>query len=82
MFWFYVFEILQFHYIDCCCRVTVWLQKLLNEKTTLMQTEVKQEEPASAGGKLDVPAKKVQAKKLKHSPFISKPEVIIFKVSL
>ncbi|XP_035499668.2 cilia- and flagella-associated protein 74 isoform X3 [Scophthalmus maximus] len=54
-------------------------KKLLNEKTTLMQTEVKQEEPASAGGKLDVPAKKVQAKKLKHSPFISKPEVIIFK---
>ncbi|XP_034000525.1 LOW QUALITY PROTEIN: cilia- and flagella-associated protein 74 [Trematomus bernacchii] len=55
------------------------LQKLLNEKTTLEQTEVKQEEPAMAIGKLTLPPKKVHGKELKGPPFISKPEVILFK---
>ncbi|XP_067447707.1 cilia- and flagella-associated protein 74 isoform X2 [Thunnus thynnus] len=52
---------------------------LLNEKTMLMQTEVKQEEPATASGKLNMPTKKVCGKEMKGPPFISKPEVIVFK---
>ncbi|XP_039657369.1 cilia- and flagella-associated protein 74 isoform X5 [Perca fluviatilis] len=52
---------------------------LLNEKTTLVQTEVKQEEPAVASGKLSIPPKMVHGKELKGPPFISKPEVILFK---
>lgn len=72
--------ILQSHYSDCCCCFTVRLQKLLNEKTTSVQAEAKQEEPAMADGKLSMPAKKVHGKELKGSPFISKPEVVLFKV--
>lgn len=45
-----------------------------------MQTAVKQEEPAMASGKLNMPAKKVHGKELKGPPFISKPDVILFKV--
>ncbi|XP_032377237.1 cilia- and flagella-associated protein 74 isoform X4 [Etheostoma spectabile] len=52
---------------------------LLNEKTTLVQMEVKQEELAVASGKLSLPPKKVHGKGLKGPPFISKPEVILFK---
>ncbi|XP_035863811.1 cilia- and flagella-associated protein 74 isoform X3 [Sander lucioperca] len=52
---------------------------LLNEKTALVQTEVKQEEPAVASGKLSIPPKKVHGKELKGPPFISKPEIILFK---
>ncbi|KAM7404384.1 hypothetical protein PAMP_011732 [Pampus punctatissimus] len=53
----------------------------LNEtmKTMLMQTEVKQQEPAVAGRKLNMPTKKVCGKELKGPPFISKPEVVFFK---
>ncbi|XP_033944059.1 cilia- and flagella-associated protein 74 isoform X2 [Pseudochaenichthys georgianus] len=54
-------------------------KKLLNEKTTLEQAEVKQEEPAMAIGKLNLPPKKIHGKELKGPPFISKPEVILFK---
>ncbi|KAK5863236.1 hypothetical protein PBY51_000282 [Eleginops maclovinus] len=54
-------------------------KKLLNERTTLVQTEVKQEEPATASGKLNLPPKKVHGKELKGPPFISKPEVLLFK---
>ncbi|KAM9350311.1 cilia- and flagella-associated protein 74 [Symphorus nematophorus] len=53
--------------------------KKLNEKPTLVQTEVKQEEPVMASGKLNMPVKKVPGKELKRPPFISKPEVILFK---
>ncbi|XP_031724564.1 cilia- and flagella-associated protein 74 isoform X4 [Anarrhichthys ocellatus] len=52
---------------------------LLKEKTTSVQTDLKQEEPAMASGKLNIPAKKVHGKELKGPPFISKPEVILFK---
>lgn len=62
------------------CFLPLLLQKLLNEKTTLVQTEVKQEEPAMASGRLNMPAKKVHGKELKGPPFISKPQVILFKV--
>ncbi|KAM7410971.1 hypothetical protein PAMA_021099 [Pampus argenteus] len=53
----------------------------LNEtmKTMLMQTEVKQEEPAMADRKLNMPTKKVCGKEMKGPPFISKPEVVLFK---
>ncbi|XP_071331418.1 cilia- and flagella-associated protein 74 isoform X2 [Trachinotus anak] len=54
-------------------------KKLLNEKTSLSQTKVKQEEPAVASGKLIMPAKKAHGKELRGSPFISKPEVVLFK---
>ncbi|XP_034446990.1 cilia- and flagella-associated protein 74 isoform X2 [Hippoglossus hippoglossus] len=54
-------------------------KKLLNEKTALVQTEVKQEEAAMTSGKLNVPAGKVHGKKWKGPSFISKPEVILFK---
>ncbi|XP_070696380.1 cilia- and flagella-associated protein 74 [Pempheris klunzingeri] len=54
-------------------------KKLQKEKTTLVLTEVKQEEPAMASGKLDLPAKKVHGKEFKGRPFISKPDVILFK---
>ncbi|KAK9515636.1 hypothetical protein VZT92_026264 [Zoarces viviparus] len=52
---------------------------LLKEKRTSLQTDVKQEEPAMASGKLNIPAKKAHGKGLKGPPFISKPEVILFK---
>nr|XP_046252850.1 cilia- and flagella-associated protein 74 isoform X2 [Scatophagus argus] len=54
-------------------------KKLLNEKTTLVQTEIKQEEPGLASRKLNKPVKKVHGKELKGPPFISKPEIIFFK---
>lgn len=65
-------------FISCC--FSVWLQKLLNEKTTLVQTDVKQEEPAMGSEKPNMLAKKVHRKPLKGPPFISKPEDILFKV--
>ncbi len=64
-------------FISCC--FSVWLQKLLNEKTKLVQTEVK-EELAMASGKLNMPAERGNRKQLKGPPFISKPEDILFKV--
>lgn len=45
-----------------------------------MQSEVKQEEAAMGGGALNIPAKKVHGTELKGPPFISKPEVVFFKV--
>ncbi|KAL7399008.1 hypothetical protein ABVT39_018484 [Epinephelus coioides] len=57
-------------------------KKLQNEndmKMTLVQTEVKQNEPAVTSGKLNIPPKKVHGKELKGPPFISKPEIILFK---
>ncbi|KAI3357114.1 hypothetical protein L3Q82_015582 [Scortum barcoo] len=54
-------------------------KKLLTEKTVLVQTEEKQEEPAMASEKLKMSAKKVHGKQLKGPPFISKPEEILFK---
>lgn len=68
-------------FTSCFPHFPVWLQKLLNENTTLVQTEVKTEEPAMASGKLNIPPlKKVHGKELKGPPFISKPEDILFKV--
>ncbi|XP_019132344.2 cilia- and flagella-associated protein 74 isoform X3 [Larimichthys crocea] len=55
------------------------LQKPQNEKAMLVQTEVKQKEPAMASENLNRTAKKVHGKELKGPPFISKPEVILFK---
>ncbi|XP_069550165.1 cilia- and flagella-associated protein 74 [Brachyistius frenatus] len=52
---------------------------LHNEKTTLVQTEVKQEEPAAVGGKINTAAKKVHGRELNGPPFISRPEIILFK---
>uniref|UniRef100_UPI0037E86F41 cilia- and flagella-associated protein 74 n=1 Tax=Semicossyphus pulcher TaxID=241346 RepID=UPI0037E86F41 len=60
----------------------LWYQnykKLLNEKPTLVQTEVKQEQPAMASQKLNMPAKKVHGKQLRGTPFSSKPGIILFK---
>ncbi|XP_035511787.1 cilia- and flagella-associated protein 74 [Morone saxatilis] len=54
-------------------------KKLLNEKTMLVQTEVKQEESATPSGNLNMPAKKVHGKELKGPPFTSKPDIILFK---
>ncbi|XP_051280852.1 cilia- and flagella-associated protein 74 isoform X4 [Dicentrarchus labrax] len=54
-------------------------KKLLNEKTMLGQTEVKQEEYATPSGNLNMPAKKVHGKELKGPPFTSKPDIILFK---
>lgn len=58
------------------CFFRVPLQKLQKEKTTLVQ----QEEPTMSSGKLNIPAKKVNGKELKGPQFISKPQVILFKV--
>ncbi|XP_068454495.1 cilia- and flagella-associated protein 74 isoform X2 [Clinocottus analis] len=54
-------------------------KKLLNVKAPLVLTEVNQKAPATTSGKLNVPARKVHGKELKLPPFISKPEVIVFK---
>lgn len=54
----------------------------LSEKTVLTQTEVKQEEPAEDSRRSNMPPKKVCGKEFKGPPFISKPEVIHFKVLL
>lgn len=59
---------------------SIQLQKPQNEKAMLVQTEVKQKEPAMASENLNRTAKKVYGKELKGPPFISKPEVILFKV--
>lgn len=58
----------------------VCFQIPMNEKTQMMQVEVKPDKPAVAGGKLNMPAKRVCGKELKGAPFISKPEIILFKV--
>ncbi|XP_029994704.1 cilia- and flagella-associated protein 74-like [Sphaeramia orbicularis] len=49
------------------------------KKPVLTQTDVKQEGPTMTGGKLNVSAKKGCQKELKGPPFISKPEIILFK---
>ncbi|XP_041802502.1 cilia- and flagella-associated protein 74 [Chelmon rostratus] len=54
-------------------------KKLLNEKSTLVHAEVRQEEPSMASGNFNMPTKKIHGKELKGPPFISKPEVILFK---
>lgn len=54
--------------------------KVLNDKTSVVQTEVKQEEPAAISGKILSPAGRVHGKGLRGSPFISKPVVVLFKV--
>lgn len=56
------------------------LQKLQDEKAMSVQTEVKQEQPAISSGNLNVIVKKVHGKELRGPPFLSKPEIIIFKV--
>ncbi|KAM8864226.1 cilia- and flagella-associated protein 74 isoform 2-T2 [Spinachia spinachia] len=48
--------------------------ELPDKKMAVAQTEVKQKDPALAGGALNIPAKKMRG-----PPFISKPEVIFFK---
>ncbi|XP_059190214.1 cilia- and flagella-associated protein 74 [Centropristis striata] len=53
--------------------------KVLKEEMTLVQTEVKQEELAMSSGKLNIPPIKDHGKELKGPPFISKPEIILFK---
>uniref|UniRef100_A0A3P8Q830 Abnormal spindle-like microcephaly-associated protein ASH domain-containing protein n=1 Tax=Astatotilapia calliptera TaxID=8154 RepID=A0A3P8Q830_ASTCA len=50
-----------------------------NENTTLVQTQLRQEKPPIASGKLNMTAKRNRGKELKGPPFISKPEVILFK---
>ncbi|XP_030278233.1 cilia- and flagella-associated protein 74 isoform X3 [Sparus aurata] len=55
------------------------LQKLQDEKAMSVQTEVKQEQPAISSGNLNVIVKKVHGKELRGPPFLSKPEIIIFK---
>ncbi|XP_060913194.1 cilia- and flagella-associated protein 74 [Labrus mixtus] len=56
-------------------------KKFLNEKPTSVQTEVKQEEPAMASPKLNMPksAKKVHGKQFKGTSFSSNPDIIFFK---
>ncbi|XP_065817273.1 LOW QUALITY PROTEIN: cilia- and flagella-associated protein 74 [Labrus bergylta] len=56
-------------------------KKFLNEKPTSVQTEVKQEEPAMASPKLNMPksATKVHGKQFKGTSFSSKPDIIFFK---
>ncbi|KAM8864233.1 cilia- and flagella-associated protein 74 isoform 8-T9 [Spinachia spinachia] len=49
-------------------------EQLPDKKMAVAQTEVKQKDPALAGGALNIPAKKMRG-----PPFISKPEVIFFK---
>lgn len=56
------------------------LLKVLNDQTSVVQTEVKQEEPSAISGKIMSPAGRVHGKDLRGSPFISKPVVVLFKV--
>lgn len=62
------------------CFSFVLLQKVQKEETTLVQTDVKWEEPTLSSVKLNKPAKKVHGKELKGPEFSSKPQVILFKV--
>ncbi|XP_035761439.1 cilia- and flagella-associated protein 74 [Neolamprologus brichardi] len=55
------------------------IKKMPNENTTLVQTQLRQEKPPIASGKLNMTAKRNRGKELKGPPFISKPEVILFK---
>ncbi|XP_063321127.1 cilia- and flagella-associated protein 74 [Pelmatolapia mariae] len=55
------------------------IKKMPNENTTLVQTQLRQEKPPIASGKLNMTAKRNCGKELKGPPFISKPEVILFK---
>uniref|UniRef100_A0A3Q3XH14 Uncharacterized protein n=1 Tax=Mola mola TaxID=94237 RepID=A0A3Q3XH14_MOLML len=73
-FWYCSIRVVSVAVTHTGCR-----SKLLNEKTTLVQTEVKEEEPVMASGKLDLLAKKAYGKDLKGPPFISKPQVVLFK---
>lgn len=57
-------------------------QKLFAEKGSPLQTEVREDEPDTTSRKLYVTSKSVHEKKLKGPPFLSKPEVVFFKVSL
>ncbi|XP_056241792.1 cilia- and flagella-associated protein 74 isoform X1 [Seriola aureovittata] len=54
-------------------------KKLPNDETSLVPTKVKPEEPAVFSGKLITPAKKGHGKESRASPFISKPEAVLFK---
>ncbi|XP_017266687.2 cilia- and flagella-associated protein 74 isoform X2 [Kryptolebias marmoratus] len=54
-------------------------KKLITEKVTPLQTEAQEEEPDTASRKLNVTSKKVHEKKVKGPPFVSKPEVVLFK---
>ncbi|KAM9342390.1 cilia- and flagella-associated protein 74 [Pholidichthys leucotaenia] len=54
-------------------------KKSLKEKIALVQTDVNQEEPAVVRGKLNSSAKKAEERKLKGPPFISKPDIVLFK---
>ncbi|XP_036960629.1 cilia- and flagella-associated protein 74 isoform X2 [Acanthopagrus latus] len=54
-------------------------KKLQDEKAMSVQTEVKHEQPAISSGKLNVVVQKVHGKELRRPPFLSKPEIIIFK---
>ncbi|XP_067384004.1 cilia- and flagella-associated protein 74 isoform X2 [Channa argus] len=54
-------------------------KKPLVRKTTLTQADISQKEPAIPTRKLDGSAKKIHGKELKGPPFISKPDVIVFK---
>ncbi|KAG7226924.1 hypothetical protein INR49_022219 [Caranx melampygus] len=56
-------------------------EKVLNDKTSVVQTEVRQEEPAVISEKSMSPAGRVHGKGLRGSPFISKPVVVLFKIN-
>ncbi|XP_005459922.1 cilia- and flagella-associated protein 74 isoform X3 [Oreochromis niloticus] len=55
------------------------IKKIPNENATLVQIQLRQEEPPIASGKLNMTAKRNRGKELRGPPFISKPEVILFK---
>ncbi|XP_075331716.1 cilia- and flagella-associated protein 74 [Odontesthes bonariensis] len=54
-------------------------KKRFAEKTEPVLKEGKKDEPCVAGGKLNTTSKSLCGKELKGCPFISKPEVILFK---
>lgn len=58
----------------------VCLQTPLNEKADVMEIQEKQNKQAVASGKRNIPSRKVCRKEQKGPPFMSKPEVIVFKV--
>ncbi|XP_072223136.1 cilia- and flagella-associated protein 74 [Leuresthes tenuis] len=54
-------------------------KKHIAEKTAPVLKEEKKDEPSMAGGKLNTTSKNLCGKELKGRPFVSKPEVILFK---
>lgn len=82
--WIHLAAIFEYLIVDyyklAVVALLVWLQKMPNENTTLVQTQLRQEKPPIASGKLNMTAKRNRGKELKGPPFISKPEVILFKV--